>query len=103
MQISPEELKPLLDAGKVKLIDVREQWEYDICHIKNSILIPLQELPSRIDELKKEDNVVLYCHTQNRSALAAQFMLSQGFRSVKFLRGGIDEWAEKIETSMARY
>ena len=103
LEITVDELKQELGSGKIKLVDVREQWEYDTCHIKNSQLIPLSRLPSKISELNKEDGIVLYCHTQNRSRMAAQFLLASGFKNVRFLRGGIDEWAQKIEPGMARY
>src|SRR3989338_8895273 len=101
-EITVEELRLLLENGKVKLIDVREQWEHDICKIKNSQLIPLDNLLPKINEFDKDENIVFYCHTDNRSSLAVQIFKQAGFKNVKYLKGGIDEWAEKIEPSMAR-
>ncbi len=102
LEITVDELKQKLESG-IKLVDVREPWEYEICHIKDSKLIPLSQLPSKISDLNKKDDIVLYCHTQNRSRIAAQFLVSNGFTNVRFLSGGIDEWAQKIEPDMARY
>lgn len=101
--ISPEELKPLLEKGKVKLIDIREQWEYEICSIRNAPLIPMGELLSRMNEFGKSEHIVLYCHTDNRSSLAAQIFKQASFKSVKYLKGGVVAWAQKIEPGMPTY
>lgn len=101
--ITPEELKPLLEAGKVNLIDVREQWERDICSVKNSKLIPLSDLLSRMNEFDREEIIIFYCHTDNRSSHAAQFFKQAGFKNVKYLKGGVIAWAQKIEPDMPTY
>ncbi len=101
--ISPEELKPLLEAGNVKLIDIREEWEYKICSIRNAPLIPMDQLLSRMNEFDKSEHIVLYCHTDNRSSLAAQLFKQAGFKSVKYLKGGVVAWAQKIEPNMQTY
>ena len=103
-EITAEELKALLDSKKpVKIIDVREPNEYDICHISGAKLIPLSEFMQRIGELDSADELVLHCHHGVRSMKALELLQSAGFRKVKSLRGGIDEWAEKIEPGMPRY
>ena len=103
-EISPKELKTILDKNEqVTIIDVREPFEYEICHLSNSRLISLGELPARMNELNSEDNIVLHCHHGGRSAQALIILRDAGFRKLKNLVGGIDAWAEEIEQSMARY
>ena len=102
-EITPEELKSLLDAKKVKVIDVREPNEYDICHLEGAKLIPLSQFTQRIGELDSADELVLHCHKGVRSMKALELLRSAGFKKVKSLRGGIEAWADKIDSSMARY
>jgi adenylyltransferase/sulfurtransferase len=97
------EVKQRMDAGRVKLIDVREPHEYEICRIKGSKLIPLSELPNRVNEFNLTDEYVFYCHTGVRSARAVSFLRQLGFRRVKNLTGGIDAWATEIDHSIPRY
>ena len=103
-EISPENLKALLDSKKpVQVIDVREPHEYDICHLAGSKLIPLSQFPQRIGELDSADELVLHCHKGVRSMRALEFLRSAGFKKVKSLKGGIEAWANKIEPDMPRY
>ncbi len=85
------------------LLDVREQEEYDYVNLKDSQLIPMKELPQRIAEMPKDKQIVTFCHTDNRSFHAARFLIQKGFRSVRFMRGGITAWAADIDPSMATY
>ena len=103
-EISPEELKSLLDSKKpVKVIDVREPNEYDICHLDGAQLIHLSQFTQRIGELDSADDLVLHCHKGVRSMRALEMLRSAGFKKIKSLRGGIEAWADKIDPSMARY
>jgi adenylyltransferase/sulfurtransferase len=104
MHITPEELKARMDTGEhFILLDVREEVEYEICHLKNAVLIPLNKLPERLHELSLVDNIVAYCHTGVRSSLATKLLRDLGFTRVKNLAGGIDAWAERIDPDMPRY
>jgi adenylyltransferase/sulfurtransferase len=97
-------LKSWIDSGKdVKILDVREPHEYEICHMEGSKLIPLGQLPEKVNELDTADLTVVHCHTGVRSAAAVRFLQSIGFKKVKNLRGGIDAWAREIEPDMPRY
>ena len=104
MNNTPEELKKRLASGEpVQVVDVREPEEYAICHLADAILIPMDELEDRLQELKTDTPVVLYCHRGVRSAHAAMWLQNQGFQNVLGLEGGIDAWAEQIDPSVERY
>lgn len=103
--ISPAELKEKLDQapGQLVLLDVREPAEYAVCHIDNSVHIPMGEITRRIDELDESQEIVVLCHHGMRSMQVAMYLASNGFTRVDNLEGGIDAWATEIDTSMARY
>ncbi|MBI4227950.1 MAG: molybdopterin-synthase adenylyltransferase MoeB [Candidatus Omnitrophica bacterium] len=102
-EITPQELKTKLGNGGVKLVDVREPHEYDICHLPNAKLVPLSEILSRVAELDSSDELVVYCHHGMRSRDAVEFLKGAGFRKIKSLRGGIDAWAAAVDPSLPRY
>ena len=102
--ISAPALKHLIDSGRsITLIDVREPSEYALCHIAGSRLIPLGELANHIDELDVNAQYIIYCHIGERSAYAVAYLTKCGFKNVRNLQGGIDAWAEKVDSSMPRY
>ena len=101
--ISVTRLKVELDKGASPfLLDVRELQEYQIANLGGH-LIPLNDLPRRVHELDSSRDMVVYCHSGIRSAQAVQFLKQLGFRKVKNLTGGIDEWADVIDPDMPRY
>ncbi len=102
-ELTPSELKSLLENGKVQVIDVREPHEFEICHIPGARLIPTSEFVQRIGELDSAEQLVLYCHKGIRSRNALELLKSAGFRKIKSLRGGVDAWAEEVDPSMPRY
>ena len=104
LDISPEELKELLssDAHPV-LIDVREPHEFEISKIEGAQLIPLREILSRMHELNSADEIVLYCKMGSRSAQALRYLKDAGFRRLRNLRGGINAYAEKVDSSIPSY
>jgi adenylyltransferase/sulfurtransferase len=104
MDISPEELQKLInsDAHPI-LIDVREPHEFEICKIKGAQLIPLREIHSRMHELNSADEIVLYCKMGSRSAQALRYLKDAGFRRLRNLRGGINAYAEKVDSSIPSY
>ena len=87
----------------VKIVDLREAWEREICALADSIAIPLEELPARVGELPEAETLVLLCHHGVRSLQAAMWLKGQGFENVVSLRGGIDAWASEVEPGMRRY
>ncbi|NIP31880.1 MAG: molybdopterin-synthase adenylyltransferase MoeB [Candidatus Dadabacteria bacterium] len=103
-EISVEEFRERKSKDdNLVLIDVREPHEYEICNIEDSHLIPLNEIEDRSNELNPENEIVLLCHHGGRSRRAANILREKGFNNVKNLKGGIDEWAEKLDPDMARY
>ena len=102
-EISVEELKGHMDRHQeVFLLDVREPHEYRIANL-GGLLIPLNELPKRVNELDSSKEIVVYCASGIRSARAVHFLKDMGFKKVRNLVGGIHEWAEKIDPTMPSY
>ena len=103
-EITVKELKRLIDKGtQVRLIDVREQYEYDFCHIEGSTLIPTRKFWAGDNDLNPENEYVFYCHVGERSAWVVNLLRQRGFKKVKNLKGGIDQWAVEIDPSTPRY
>lgn len=84
------------------LLDVRNQNEFDFCNLGGH-LIPMNDLPKRLNELKKEQHIVIHCHAGGRSRRATEFLMQQGFLKVSNLKGGITAWATEIDTTMPTY
>lgn|SRR5512143_1054716 len=102
--ISPKELKARIDKGdQLVLLDVREQWEFDLAKVNGSTLIPLGTLPQSLSKLSRDSEIVAICHHGMRSADATNFLLQQGFPNVKNLVGGIDAWSAQVDGSVPRY
>jgi molybdopterin/thiamine biosynthesis adenylyltransferase/rhodanese-related sulfurtransferase len=102
--ISVQELKRKSDAREAfELIDVREPFEYEIARIDGAKLIPLGEIADRMDELQREQPIVVHCHSGKRSAQAARLLQQRGFSNVYNLEGGIDAWSDQIDPSVPKY
>jgi rhodanese-related sulfurtransferase len=103
--LNPLDLKALLDSpGPAPvLLDVREPWEYALCHIGDCKSIPMGQIPDRIGELDPRAKIVVICHHGVRSQAIAQFLEQAGFIDVANLRGGIDAWAREIDPEMSQY
>ena len=101
--LTPKEFKDYLVDDEVTLVDVREQWEFDICQINGAILMPMSEITTTYINLNKDSKIALYCHSGIRSMHVDDFLLSKGFQSLANLQGGIDAWAQEIDTTVDRY
>ena len=102
--ISVQELKQKMDRGeKFVLLDVREDWEYNLANIPNSTLIPLGTLPQSLQKLDPNAEIVAYCHKGMRSADAINFLYQNGYKNVKNLVGGIEAWSLQIDPNVPRY
>jgi sulfur-carrier protein adenylyltransferase/sulfurtransferase len=103
-EISAVELKQRLDRGeKLRIIDVREPNEWQINRIPGAQLIPLGEIPRRYAELDPDEELVMQCKVGGRSAKAADFLRSVGFKRVLNLTGGILEWIDKVDPTQPKY
>lgn len=93
MERTAQEVKERVDAGEpVVLLDVREPYETAGGVIPGAILIPLGQLQSRWQEIKDQDELVIYCAAGMRSFQAAAFLRDQGIQNATSMEGGISEW-----------
>jgi len=94
--LSSQNPKPLL-------LDVRQPWENELAKLSESVLIPLDQLADRADELPRDRPIVVYCHHGIRSMNGAAILMQLGFSDVVSLAGGIDRWSLEIDPSVPRY
>lgn len=105
-QFSPAELKAHLEASTDPplLLDVREPWEFEVCHIEGSELVPMRQVPERAADLDPERETVVICHHGVRSYQVALFLERQfGFSNVINLAGGVAAWARDLDPQMPTY
>lgn len=108
-EIDVQKLKEKLEDedNDLLLLDVREPFEQYQSKItyNNATLIPVGELPERLDEIKeyKDKEIVCMCRSGGRSEKACKFLEDEGFSNVKNLKGGINEWAREIDNSLPVY
>ncbi len=95
--------KKLLAKDDFLLLDVREPYEYDIARIPGSKLIPLGELPSRMSELDSAQEIALQCKTGRRSTQALRLLQEAGFSKLVNVAGGIEAWANEVDSSVPKY
>jgi len=92
------------DEGRApRLVDVREPMEFQWCRLPEATLIPLGQLPARLDELEPGEEVLLYCHTGVRSLEAAIWLRAHGFERACSLAGGIHRWSLIIDPAVPTY
>ena len=102
-EISATDLKARQDRGdKLFILDVREPHEYQICNL-NGKLIPLGELPRRVNELDSSVEMVVHCRSGKRSADAIHFLQTAGFKKLWNLKGGVLAWADEVDPRMPKY
>ena len=87
------------------LVDCREPDEFALVKIPGARLLPLGELPARLAELEpyRERRIVVHCHHGGRSLRAANWLRANGFSQAQSLAGGIDAWAQQIDSALPRY
>lgn len=103
-EISPAELVQRLSRGDdVQLIDVREQWEWQIARIPGARLIPLSDLEAQVPTIDRNREAVLYCKVGARSMHAAEYLKEQGFSRVSNLSGGILRWINEVDPAAQAY
>ncbi len=105
-EISAGELAEQLRTGAaVYLIDVRQPWEHEVAALPHSVLVPLDQLPARLDDVDPPPGaaVVTYCHHGMRSLSAASILERAGVANVLSLAGGIDAWSRLVDPTVPRY
>lgn len=101
MEITVRELFDRLQRGESPiLLDVREPHEWAMGHLDNAKHIPMRQIPLEIDSLPRDGEIIVYCRSGARSANVQQYMLHNGFRTVKNLAGGLMAWAREVDPSM---
>ena len=93
--ISPEEVYEIIQNKEdYFIVDVRTPEEYEGGHIEGVLLLPVQELEGRLDELSKDENIIVYCRSGSRSRAAAEMLVNNGFTRV-YDMGGISSWIDR--------
>ncbi len=105
-QLAVAELKSwLADERRDKplLLDVREPWEFERCHIAGARLMPMSQFQSTFAELDPDQETVVICHHGVRSFHVCRFLEHNGFENVINLTGGVDAWAKEVDREMPTY
>lgn len=107
-EVTVQDLKQKIDNEEGPFVlDVREPFEQYQSKLdyENSTLIPLGELADRLNEIEaqKDQEVVCMCRSGGRSAKACEILEKEGFENVANLKGGINQWAKDIDTSLPVY
>ena len=103
-ELSPLEFKKALEQDSAAvLVDVREQYEWDICYIDGARLLPTSSFDPATSGLNKEAPIYLYCYKGQRSMTALKELWNAGYKNLKNLKGGIDLWAEEVDPNMPQY
>jgi adenylyltransferase/sulfurtransferase len=104
-EVTVQEMKKALDNPSlgIRVIDVREPDEYEICHVRGVPQIPLSVLNQRFTELDPNQQLYIHCKSGVRSMKALNFLREQGFKYVKSVKGGISAWADEIDSTIAKY
>ena len=104
IEIQPEDLSSLISGeASVQLVDVREEWERQVCALPGSIELPMSALPDGLDKVAADEPAVIICHHGTRSLQVALWLRDNGFAEVVSLSGGLDAWARRIDPAMPRY
>lgn len=93
--LTVEEAKSLIESNSsIVIVDVRTREEYDSGHIEGAVLIPVSELEDRLNELSKEDELLIYCRTGNRSTNSVNILKANGYTKIFHLKDGITAWIQ---------
>ena len=95
--VTAEKAKQLIDNKEVVVLDVRTPEEFEEGPIPNSILVPVQELEFRLNELGKEEHYLVVCRSGNRSTQASEILINNKFTNIYNMTGGMNNWPYEIE------
>lgn len=105
LEISVRDAQALLgdSAARVRLIDVREPYEWEICHVPSAQHLPMRQIPEQAALLPRDEHLLVMCHHGGRSMRVTEYLRAQGFTAVSNISGGIDAWAREIDPTLRRY
>lgn len=102
-QLTPAAAAEMIKTAKVRLIDVRETWEYDLAHIAQSELMPMSIFPRFLPMLGKDEKLIIVCHHGVRSNSVCEYLEDNGYDNLFNLSGGIDAWSKEVDPSVPLY
>jgi len=88
---------------KPVLLDVRESWKFETCHIYGALTMPMNTIPGKLSELIAAQPIVCICHHGARSMQAALFLEQHDFTQIRNLTGGVHAWAQQVDGTMPTY
>ena len=91
-RLTPQDANERVSRGELKIVDVRENWEYARDHIPSATLTPLGQIISKPQDVIKSDNLIFVCEVGQRSAAAAEMAAALGMQHVFNLEGGMQAW-----------
>jgi len=100
---SATQLAEYLKHQQPFLLDVREPWEFAICKLDDSQLVPMRQVPEYIQALDPHLEIVVICHHGIRSKAICQYLEQHGFDQLINLEGGVNAWAKQVDPGMAVY
>ncbi len=93
-RINPEQAKQMIDSGAM-IVDVREPDETKTGHVPGAVLMPVNSVYNRVNELPKDKDLIFICAVGQRSALAAEIAAAMGYSRLFNVDGGTDAWRSK--------
>lgn len=93
--VTVDDLKAALSNPRVFVIDVRTPQEFAQGHVKGAVNWPLQEIDRWWNRVPKDRVVYIHCNTQNRSAVAVQYLMNKGYQNLNLVHGGIQAWMSR--------
>jgi rhodanese-related sulfurtransferase len=96
-KVSLQQARAEHEAGRVLLIDIRETREHQTGVAQGAVLLPMSQLPQKQSLIPKNPDqpVLLICNTQNRSKASLEKLKAQGYQNIRYVEGGMSEWASK--------
>src|SRR4051812_8646053 len=102
-EIGVEEAKREIERGDVVVVDVREPWEVQTASLAGAKLIPMGDLPTRVQELDPDAHILVLCHHGVRSLRVTSWLREQGYAKTQSVRGGIDAWSKQVDPKVPTY
>ena len=104
-EFSAQELKAHLETCDQQplLLDVRQPWEFEVCKIENSVLLPMSQITAEYNTLDFDRETVVICHHGIRSRRVGRYLEEAGFSNIINLSGGVAQWAQTVDKDMPTY